>query len=125
MTAKAPAKDEDASHRIPDQWRPTLREVVKALAEGDYELSRGIPSVAMQKEVAEQILAYVTDYGETLVELPDDTWQSSVSQWMETHWDILVDLWTAEAGESDLVLSVRVFESNGGYRFEIDSLHVP
>ncbi len=81
--------------------------------------------MAMQKAVADQILAYVTDYGETLAELPDDTWQSSVSQWMGTHWDILVDLWTVESGKSDLVLSGRVFESNGGYRFEIDSLHVP
>jgi hypothetical protein len=48
-----------------------------------------------------------------------------VCQWMETHWDLLVDLWTAESGRSDLVLAVRVFECDGDYRFEIDSVHVP
>jgi hypothetical protein len=60
---------------------------------------------------AEQIRRYLADYGCTLVELPEDTWQTSVSQWMETHWEVLVDLWTAEEGRSDLVLAGRVVET--------------
>ena len=45
---------------------------------------------------------------------------------MGTHWDVLVDLWTVEAGESNLVLCVRVFESeDGGCLTEVDSVRVP
>lgn len=124
--SQQPVKDENGSHPIADEWRPILREVVKALAEGDYDLSRGIPSVApVSNATADQIRAYISDFGEVLADLPDETWDSSVSQWMGTHWDVLVDLWTVESGESDLVLSLRVFEADDGFRFEMDSVHVP
>jgi hypothetical protein len=121
-----PMKDEDGAYPIASPWRHTLREIAKAIAEGDYGLSRGIAAVPpVSDATAEQIRAYVSDYGETLTELPDDTWSSSVSQWMGTHWEVLVDLWTIESGASDLVLSVFVFETNDGFRFEVDSVHVP
>jgi hypothetical protein len=38
---------------------------------------------------------------------------------------VLVDLWTLESGESDMVLSARVFEVTNGFQIEIDSVHVP
>lgn len=118
--------DKGGAHPIADAWRPVLREIVKALAEGDYGLSNGIPFVAPpSKATADQIRAYIADFGETLADLSDETWDSSVSQWMGTHWDVLVDLWTVESGRSDLVLSLRVFEADKEFRFEIDSLHVP
>lgn len=121
-----PLRDEENAHPIAEAWRPTIRAIVRALAEGDYELVRGIPSVSPpeEKRVA-QMRVYVDDFGETLVELPDETWGTSVSQWMETHWDLLVDLWTKESGRSELALSLRVSEAEGCYRFELDSLHVP
>jgi len=62
---------------------------------------------------------------ETLAELPDETWATSVSQWMGTHWEVLVDLWTVESGKSDLVLDARVFEQETGFRIEIHSVYVP
>lgn len=80
-----------------------------------------VPSAA----TAKQARAYVANFGERLTELSDETWESSVSQWMETHWDVIVDLWTLESGKSDLVLALRVHEAGAGFRFEIDSLHVP
>ena len=59
---------------------------------------------------------------------PSDTllsWQSSLCQWMGDSWDVLVDLWTAESGPSDLVLFVRVTESGSSYRFEVRGVWVP
>jgi hypothetical protein len=44
---------------------------------------------------------------------------------MDGYWDIVVDLWTAESGKSDLILSVRVFEEGDGYRFDVDGVFVP
>lgn len=68
---------------------------------------------------------YIATFGESLVGVPDESWSSSVAQWMGTYWEVLVDLWTQESGRSDLVLSLSVYEAEGGFRFEIGSLHVP
>ena len=65
------------------------------------------------------------NYGETLADLPDEAWETSIAQWMGTHWDVLLDLWTVESGRSDMALCARVFEEEDGFRFEIDSVHVP
>lgn len=111
---------------IAHAWRPTLRAIVEAFAEGDYDLARGIPCVApVSRTSAEQIRTYITDYGETLARLPDAAWGSSCSQWMETHWDVLVDLWTIESGRSDMVLGARVFEVEDGFRIEVHAVYVP
>jgi hypothetical protein len=121
-----PVKDEEREHAIASTWRPTLRQIVRAIAEGDYGLSRGIPAVGpVPSATANQIRAYVSQYLETLTELSDDTWNSSVAQWMGTHWEVIVDLWTVESGRSDLILSVFVSETDDGFRFEVDSVHVP
>jgi hypothetical protein len=121
-----PVKDEHNEYTIPFVWRPTLREIVKSIARGDYSLSRGFSSVApVSSATAKQIREYIEDYGETLIELPDETWTSSVARWMRTHWYVLVDLWTEEAGRSDLALILRIFEADDGFRFEVDSVHVP
>lgn len=122
----SPVKDEEAAHAIATAWRSTLREIANALAEGDYCISRGIPTVApVSSATAQQIRAYVSAYAETLTELAGDTWSTSIAQWMRTHWEVLVDLSTIECRPSDLVLHVRVFEGPDGFRFEIDSVHVP
>ncbi len=121
-----PVKDIDEEHPIAVAWRHTLQEIVHALVEGDYGLSRGIASVApVDEATAEQIRGYVSQYGETLIELPDETWSTSVAQWMGTHWDALVDLWTRQSGRSDMILAFSAFETREGFRFEIDSVHVP
>jgi hypothetical protein len=121
-----PVKDPEAEHPIASAWRPILQEIVKAFVDGDYDLSRGVPSVLpVSKSSVEQIRAYICDYGETLSELPDKTWERSVSQWMGEHWEVLVDLWTVESGESDLVLDARVFEVDDGFRVEVHAVYVP
>lgn len=126
MPVEPVKKDPDNQQLVPDAWRPTLRSIVGAFVRKDFRLTRAIPDVApVSAATAKQIRQYVANYGETLVELTDATWRRSVSQWMETHWDLLVDLETAEGGVSDLVLSAKVFESSEGYRFEIQAVYVP
>ena len=50
----------------------------------------------------------------------------SVDGWMMGgYWDVLVDLFTVEEGPSDLVLSLRVYPTEGSYTFRIEWLHVP
>lgn len=79
----------------------------------------------MSASDAEHIRSYIAEYGETLTELPEESWETSVAQWMDGHWEVLVDLWTVEAGASDLVLSARVFEEGTGVRIEVHMVYVP
>ena len=119
-------KDEEAPHPIAGAWREPLREVVRAFVRGDYGLAEGVAGVeAVDSRTAEHIRASIAGYGATLVGLPDATWETSVAQWYGTHWEILVDLWTAEEGPSDLVLDCWVYESDGGYRIELHHVYVP
>ncbi|MFL6677323.1 MAG: TOTE conflict system archaeo-eukaryotic primase domain-containing protein [Burkholderiaceae bacterium] len=119
-------KDGDREHPIAGAWRPMLCEVVRCFVDGDYALSRGVDGVdPVSSETEEHIRAYVADYGATLVELPEETWRTSVAQWYGSFWDVLVDLWTAEEGRSDLVLQGRVTESEVGTRFSIHMVYVP
>ena len=127
MTVFVPAlKDQNQQQPVASAWRSTLEAIVEAIASGDFALRGGLPGVpALAPATAQQIEDYLADYGETLAELSDATWASSVSLWMGDHWDVLVDLWTEESGESDLAMSIRVFEDGGGFRFEVDGVYVP
>ena len=119
-------KDEDATHPISGAWRPMLCEVVRSFVGGDYGLNKSVSGVEpISAKTAEHIRAYIADYGATLVDLSDGTWQTSVAQWYGTYWDVLVDLWTAEEGRSDLVLQGRIVDSESGPRFTIHMVYVP
>jgi hypothetical protein len=119
-------KDQDAEHPVASVWRPALREIVRAIARGGDLLPENIPGLrSVEPETVKRMRAYVASDGATLVDLSDDSWLTSVAQWMDTHWEVLVDLWTAEEGRSDLVLHARVFEARGAYEIEIDGIWVP
>jgi hypothetical protein len=126
MTPVLPTKDEENEHPIPTDWRPTLAAIVEGIARGDEDRLSHLPGVVPPSA---ELLAYIRKniaaYGETVITLSEDTWRRSVCRWRRTSWDLLVDLWTAESGRSDLALHVRVFEAKDGFRFEIDSVHVP
>lgn len=120
-----PEKNDECQQPIPDAWRVTIGHIVEAFKEGDFRLERGIVGVrVLSSQQAERISGNLVAYGGKLCSLPDETWESSVCQWMRGHWDAVIDLYTSE-GESDLVLSVRVDETEGGYAFCVDSVHVP
>jgi hypothetical protein len=121
-----PSKDADAEHPVPDVWRPTFRAIVAAFARDDFELVDGPPDVApVAPHTAAQMRGYIASYGEALTALPDETWRTSVSQWMDTHWEVLVDLWTLDSGCSDMVLDANVFETDRGFRVELHAVYVP
>lgn len=126
MKTEHPVKDEESAHPIPHVLRPVLKQIVKQFIDGDYSLQKIEGQVApVSPTTARHIENNIADYGETLIELPDETWSTSVSQWMIINWELVVDLWTAEAGRSDLVLNARVCEKEGGFEFIVDSVHVP
>lgn len=120
------SKDPENEGPIPLAWRATLKTIVDAFVRQDYGLKDGIPGVApVLEETAAQIRDYIEEYGEQLVELPPEAWDTSVCIWSGNHWDVLVDLWTEEEGSSDLVLQVHVFEADRGYLLNVHMVYVP
>ena len=126
LTASGVVKDENDAHPVPDSWRSVLADIVSALARGDFALAKPLTNVnPVQDRIAEQMRAYILDYGATLIDLPSATWESSCAQWMGKYWIVLVDLWTLEEGRSDLVLEVKVVEHGNEYRFTVELVYVP
>ena len=119
-------KDQSEQQPIPTAWRSVLKQVVVALKNGEYGLEAGVLGVEPPSiETAEHIRESIAAYGATLVELPEESWESSVCMWYGTHWDALIDLWTEEEGRSDLVLSARISEQPQGYTFKVHMVYVP
>ncbi|MEF9388525.1 hypothetical protein V4890_23325 [Ralstonia solanacearum species complex bacterium KE056] len=119
-------KDEDSQRPIPFVWRHTFCEIVEAFKDGDFRISRGVVGVRnVSEQDAARMAKNIKDYGAHLISLPEEAWETSACQWMRSYWDVLIDLFTAEEGASDLALAVRVFEDGAAYSFEIQSLYVP
>ena len=69
----------------------------------------------------------VSEYGGTLVRLPEAAWSSV---WVEAvvvepnRFSVIVDLWTVEEGKSDLSLLIDAFRDGETFRVAIDDLRV-
>ena len=121
-----PSKDQSSEHPVPTSWRPVFFQIVRALSIGDCAAVSEVPGVAsLSPETLAQITDYLRDYGEVLTDLPERAWDTSVAQWMDSHWEVLVDLWTEGEGRSDLVLSARVSEASSDFVFEVHMVYVP
>lgn len=121
-----PLKDENSAHPIPLVWRRAISEIVDVIRSGFLAAGAMGESVAALSDSKRTLIAKnIHDYGVTLVALPDASWETSMCQWMRDYWDVLVDLYSAEEGRSDLVLQIRVFENGGGFLYEIESVYVP
>lgn len=121
-----PLKDEENELAVSTYWRPVLTEIVSSFSAKDYLLSKGIEGVQpISEQTAQQIREYIEDYGESLAELPSETWSSSCSIWNGAKWEVIVDLWTEESGRSDMILHVEISESGYGYLYEVYMVYVP
>lgn len=111
---------------VPSEWRKTLSKIVESFARQDYKISTNISGVEpLSNDEAKRISENINSYGGKIVRPPEETWRTSVYRWMGGYWEVLVDLFTDIEGQSDLVLFIRVYENNPGYRFTIQSVHVP
>lgn len=96
-----------------------------AFVAANYHLVAGVPGVEpVSTETATQIQRYISEYGATLVALPEETWESSVCAWTGSHWETLIDLWTQEEGRSDMVFHALVTDS-AGLSVKVGLVYVP
>jgi hypothetical protein len=92
----------------------------------DYLLTTCLDGVStVSKETTNQIKEYIEDYGETLIQLPEETRETLACIWMGIHRDVLVDLWTEGEGRSDLVLGAEALASETDYIVHVGMVYVP
>ena len=119
-------KDLNVEAPIPTIWRSTISEIVNAFIDNDFSLSRSIKRVLPVSDASvKQIENYILDYGEKLIPLPNETWDTSICTFSNNQWDLIIDLWTKNEGPSDLILQLNVFENADDYLFEIYMVYVP
>lgn len=119
-------KNSENEGSIPSAWRLPLKSIVDAFVRYDYRLQDGVAGVApVSEDTAIQIRAYLQKYGAKLVSLPQDSWATSVCIWMGDYWNALIDLWTEEEGNSDLVLQVHVSEVDSRPHITVYMVYVP
>ncbi|MGN8057573.1 DUF7668 domain-containing protein [Pedobacter sp. 22163] len=119
-------KKEEEELPIPQVWRPIFKNIVKAFVNKDYNLSLGVNNVNPVSDItAEQIQEYIEEYGEELVDLPEETWDTSVYICYGDYWNVLIDLFTKNEGLSDLVLNAEVREKDNKYIVDINLIYVP
>ena len=121
-----PEKNEEIEQEIPIEWRPIIVQIVEDIRNRHLghrnTLGHG---VSIDSSETDLIYQNVSHYGDELISLPEHTWQTSVCRWMGSYWHLLIDLFTAEEGLSDLVLFLDVYEQEGSTSFKVRSLHVP
>ncbi|WP_445722867.1 DUF7668 domain-containing protein [Flavobacterium sp.] len=119
-------KNEEEELPIPHVWRPIFRNIVSAFVNKDYKLTFGLNNVnPVSEEKAEQIKEYIENYGEELIDLPEETWNTSVYICYGDYWNVLIDLFTKNEGLSDLVLNAEVIEKDNNYFVDINLVYVP
>ena len=118
-------KDELNQRPVPSAWRGVFFDIVHVLKNGDLSLVGSIDGVSpISSEKASKITASIKNYGAKLDDLSEETWHTSVCQWMGNRWNVLIDLFTVEEGASDLVLEAHVYEAETGQAFEVHFVYV-
>lgn len=125
MNTQKPFKS-TSQQPIPNCWRKTIIEIIESLKNGDYILSKKIDNVNSVSEddalITKNNIKY---YGDDLISLPKESWDTSVCQWNGSYWDALIDLYTKKQGVSDLVLHLKIHENHEDYQYEMYMVYVP
>lgn len=116
-------KNEDKELPVPTAWRGSISKIVDSIPFGRAMVD--LPYLAdVFPEGAKYFYKSISDYGKIIDPVSPLTWVTSIYLWMDGYWDVLVDLFS-EGKRIDLVLFLRVTESDGGYKFYVESIHVP
>ena len=120
---------------IPRTLRPALSAVVDRLVAGDY---KGLKRDGIDRHEDRDLGPWIREYGRalgtdepgraTLVPLPEDAWESAEVVLEDPGpprvWGVVIDLWTAEEGRSDLSMEAEVTETSNGPAVVVSDIHV-
>ncbi len=117
------SKNEENEGLVPTEWRPSLVRIANAIVAGQVPKGEGIQPLSA--ETFEHMQANIAAYAEPIGSLHETSWETSVCMWMQSYWDVLVDLSSANGEPSDLVLQVRIYHKADGYVFHPHLVYVP
>jgi len=111
---------------IPTTWRRPLSQIANAFVEKNF------PNVKIADYLGawrENILSInysnIDDYPDKLGTLHPNTWKTSICQWEDSYWTVLLDLSDVNGNTTDLVLHLKVTKNSKGYKFEPELIYVP
>lgn len=113
---------------VPLLWRDTIWNRLKLLK--IMILTFLIKSEGVKKLTLvdfEEIISDINVYGETLVSLPSEAWESSQCLWRgDSCWHVYIDLYTINEGKSDLILFLIVeLDENNHFHYDVSNFYVP
>lgn len=101
-------------------------ELIALLVNRRYEEAERMTSSV--RLTANDIKAAITEYGRRLVEPPVEAWKLMnavpVRNSSPQRWSVIMPLWTAEEGRSDLSLECTAIENGESVVLELDDIHV-
>jgi hypothetical protein len=113
---------------VPEEWRPAIVDLVNRLVAKDYAGLARDGHVSYTDDPDDTTIGtWIEEYPATLVPLPDEAWEHAErGRWINlpNAWWVIVDLWTAEEGRSDLSMEATVRELGEQLAFVIDNVHV-
>ena len=120
-------KTEGRELPVPEACRPDLKRLADALV-FQSELA-GVCQQMVLDPIDTADLDFnrksIAAYPDTIGALNARAWLSSVYVWQGGHWDLLVDLSTAEGETSDLVFHLKVRERSAVYYVAPGLVYVP
>ncbi len=122
----SPSNEQVAKKEMIDPgFVPALRDLVHELVERNYRKLEEDGRAG--RLTAEELEFALNRYRRRLVDPPGEAFETAKATQIsgdKRQWAILLDLWTAEEGQSDLTLEVSLRRMDGGVVVLIDDLHV-
>lgn len=113
---------------VPERWRPVLSSIIHRLVIGDYAGLAADGLVSYTDDPTDTSIGrWIEEYPATLVDLPPEAWTySEHAPWVgqAQSWWVIVDLWTAEEGRSDLSMEATVWDDGTSIVAQVDNVHV-
>lgn len=113
---------------VPERWRPLLADIVHRLVVGDYAGLAADGLVSYTDDPSDATIGrWIEDYPAKLVELPPEAWRYSEYGrriGAPQSWWVIVDLWTAEEGRSDLSMEATIWDDGTSVTAKVDNVHV-
>ncbi len=114
---------------VPERWRAVLGAMVHRLVIGDYGGLAADGLVRATDDASDAgVGRWIEEYPGHLVDLPGDAWEySDCAPWAgvtDGSWFVIVPLWTAEEGMSDLSMEATVWDDGSSITARIDMVHV-
>jgi hypothetical protein len=109
---------------VPERFRSVLAALIEMVSAGDVAAMRASPVILVGDG---DPLLWVRDYPGAVVPLPAEGWALADAIQVSGHpglWSVVIPLWTATEGTSDLTLEATIEDRAEGPVVTIGNIHV-